>query len=487
MTSVLGPVGCGWWRRVPLLAGGAALLAFTVLCVRLQPGPVWDDPYIFFRYARNIANGSGWTYNPGVDSPNAVTSTAYVTVLAGLALVGVTVEFASTLVWVVALSGAGLILALLLWRAGQELAAPVAAALVVALPSITFNRGMETALVLATTLAVVLVARSRHAFLFGVLAAMLVLTRPDSVVVLVGILASELLLHRSSPGVLMKQPVRMLSGALVMLVPWIGFSLVKFGSLLPSTLAAKQAQFASGRWGSYIHGLYRYPYTHEQKYFFWIAVILCVIGVVGAVSRPSVWPLLVPLGAGAVLQMVAYGLVLRVPFYPWYYALPTLVAVIFMALGVDVLACLLRPVRLRAALVAVSVALVATYGVGNLPRHPAESRQNMATIGSWLAANTPENSTVAANEFGMLGWHSDRPMIDYLGLLDPTMNEYVRKNDFVSWAYDLQPDYFVTWTDPTWRLDWALTGEPWFPQTFRPVFRSGVLTVYERVGPVPRD
>ena len=52
-----------WSRLDWLLVAGAVLLA---LVVRLLAGPrTIDDAYITFRYARNLAEGLGFVYNPG--------------------------------------------------------------------------------------------------------------------------------------------------------------------------------------------------------------------------------------------------------------------------------------------------------------------------------------------------------------------------------------------------------------------------------------
>lgn len=44
-----------------------------------------------------------------------------------------------------------------------------------------------------------------------------------------------------------------------------------------------------------------------------------------------------------------------------------------------------------------------------------------AEVGRWLAANTPRDSVVAADQIGLVGFYSDRTIIDLLGLCDKTM------------------------------------------------------------------
>ena len=54
-------------RRGTRLASAIALVPFTLLVWRFDW--VYDDAYISFRYAWNLANGNGLCFNPGVDPP----------------------------------------------------------------------------------------------------------------------------------------------------------------------------------------------------------------------------------------------------------------------------------------------------------------------------------------------------------------------------------------------------------------------------------
>ena len=43
----------------------AAVLAYIIASSAHERGFIFDDPFIFFRYARNLAHGYGWVYNVG--------------------------------------------------------------------------------------------------------------------------------------------------------------------------------------------------------------------------------------------------------------------------------------------------------------------------------------------------------------------------------------------------------------------------------------
>ena len=276
------------------------------------------------------------------------------------------------------------------------------------------------------------------------------------------------------------------AGAIIVLAPWVVYSMLRFGSALPSTLAAKRAQASSGVFSPYWRGLYAWPIGHESVIALLILGILFLFGLVASYRRKEVWYVVVPIGVGAVLQAVSYGWILRVPNYPWYYATPTLFVVIVAAIGFQSVADAIKSIGGQRWSIAVVLVTIALYGATGLVRKPDSVRVDYETVGLWLKDHVKPGKRIYALEFGILGWYSDRAMGDYLGLLNPEMNSYVARGDFVSWAYDAQPDFWVTGRGPAFTIDKSLLDQPWFSETFQQVFQSGDVVVYQRTGPVPR-
>ena len=68
--------------------------------------------------------------------------------------------------------------------------------------------------------------------------------------------------------------------------------------------------------------------------------------------------------------------------------------------------------------------------------------------GNWLAENTPSNRSVGALEVGIIGFYSQRPMIDFAGLIQPNVAEVFDHDatyeDAAFWAVQkYQPNYLV--------------------------------------------
>ena len=65
----------------------------------IQGGPIYDDPYILWRYGENLATGHGWVFNAGTVADNAVTSPLMVAVLAGGRFLGLHMTLVAAVVF----------------------------------------------------------------------------------------------------------------------------------------------------------------------------------------------------------------------------------------------------------------------------------------------------------------------------------------------------------------------------------------------------
>jgi hypothetical protein len=144
-----------------------------------------DDVYIHFQYARQLASGQPFIYNPGQPPTSGATSLLYPFILALGYLLGFhDLRLGLWAIGVGALSLAGS--AWLVYRLVKITLAPhwlallLAAAFALAGPvSWHFMSGMETGLMILFTLATLYTVMQRHAWGFVVSASLLALTRPE--------------------------------------------------------------------------------------------------------------------------------------------------------------------------------------------------------------------------------------------------------------------------------------------------------------------
>jgi hypothetical protein len=108
-------------------------------------------------------------------------------------------------------------------------------------------------------------------------------------------------------------------------------------------------------------------------------------------------------------------------------------------------------------------------------------------VGEWLAASTPPEATVGVLEVGVIGYYSDRRIVDFLGLLQPAVAQALARGD-IFWAVPAYtPDYLaLTAVNPLYT--YPILEDEWFQRAYRPVARfddvrfwGSPVTIYRRV------
>ncbi len=475
-------------RSSRIAFGTTAVAAFviTAIWLQVQHEPIWDDPYIFFRFARNIANGDGWTFNPGQPAVNATSSVTNTFVLAIGEWLGVSAPRASTIVWLVCLPLGAAVIGFLLTEAGYALAGILTTLTLVILPSFTIQRGMESALLVLAIAAVLLFARFRRPYALGLAIGLLVLTRPDAVVIVIGLALIDLRTPRPEASPLVQHPWKVLSTALAVIAPWIVYAQVELGRIIPTTFAAKRAQFESGQWPSFAKVFFSQPFQFETPFVSGLLLVFAAVGIAAIFSRSSVTRIGGPLVIAAVLQLLTFSLLQPVPMYPWYSVMICLATVVAAAIGIELAIRAVAANLNGIALGGVLAAFVVTYGFARLDTEPSPVRESMKDAGGWIAQNTSPDATVASQEIGIIGWFSNRTVVDYLGLLDPKRNAEIRRGDFVSWLHATQPDYWAVskFTELAF-VDYEARTKPRFASAFEVAVVLDDAAVLKRVKSVP--
>lgn len=179
-------------------------------------------------------------------------------------------------------------------------------------------------------------------------------------------------------------------------------------------------------------------------------------------------------------------MVLDVPFYFWY-SVPLLASLTFGA-GVG-LGFMVQPEQMRskttftklsrAMLLIEAVVMAAiTLGVGlrnvqhstsKLSKIPAKTEAYIAT-GRWLAENTPGDSTVGFIEVGLVGYFSNRQIVDLLGLTTPGTESYLMRRDHAGLVEAYHPDYHIRNTNfDGWGMNKTVHESIYFKTHYKPV------------------
>jgi hypothetical protein len=436
----------GWfWLSQWRITGNLGLSSFPL-----------DDSWIHLQFARNLAEGQGFAYNPGVPVAGS-TAPLWTLVLAAVFAV-----FGSHPFWAkpigIALTLATALLSRRLawdWTGNRGLALVAGVGTGIAGPLVWGAlSGMEVALAALLVTAAMVCHMTERDRATAVLLGLAALARPEAVLLI--------------PLCWMARPITSRRTALFAgvaagcLGPWVLFNLATAGTPLPATASAKieggLVGFLSGRRESIATTLLERPWRFEMDWIRWVAsvdVLLPLLMLIGLcvlwhrVGRTAALP-------AAVLLLHPIGMALLAPyrgpgFQEGRYSMHLLpLGIAAAAVGLDAMS---RRRRLRAVAMALFlVAAVAALG-------PAGSRYAWAVqnidamhvrLGEWVAAHTPPEARLALNDVGAITFLSRREVVDVMGLVTPEIIPYRRRGEagVLRYLERACPDYLIIF--PAW-------------------------------------
>jgi hypothetical protein len=439
-----------------------------------------------------VAAGDGLVFNVG-ERHFGATEPGHALLLGGLhRLTGIPIPWLGTLT-----TAAGLLLIVVVMMRDDErnrwaVTAVLGGTLVMGSTAIWVCHGAAAPVALALLLTAAVLA-SRHPETAGLLAGAAVWLRPDAAL---GVLVLSLLLWRERR----RLPLRFATAAGLVIAAGAVWAWWYFGSPVPSTLAAKRAM---ARWRpevwsgglEFVTVFLRYWSTHYGT----AALVLLAAGVAG-----SRWVWRSGGLAGRLLVLNAAGLaiaypLLGVPFSPWY-VVPIVAAVLYGLAGLWCAAARtaaswwasrtsrrIPAIRIQAAFAAVLVLAVAGRAVPmviDYRESPHLDAYREAAL--WIRDRTPGDAVVAFHEVGVIGWYSERPICDLLGLVSPVSVSAVLQPGGLAETVDRCAAESVL--EHTRRRALGLTRRPWFGRRYRPVVRfsdagGGEVVIYRRREP----
>lgn len=439
--------GRGLPRRLHLLLG--LILPLYVLCVNMWRVHWFtvDDAYISFRYARNFAEGLGLVYNPG-EAIEGYTNFAWTVLLAAGLKLGIDPHLTAKVFGAAAAIGTLVCVYRLADRMLPLRTLPCMATWLLASSS-TFTGyavlGLETGMfvflvVLGTMCMFGEQARGRGFVRSGLIFALAGLTRPEAPM-FIGI--PMLLLGR---GLLSRQ--NLLRG-LVFATPLAAHLLWRhayYGAWVPATLSAKTGdlsqQWSGGK--AYLLG--------------WIEhagpiVFLSIYGLGIGVARRSREVLSI---AAVFVVVLGYVLLVGGDWMSYFRFMTPAEPYCFLLVGLG--ARRIAETRDRAAVVA--LALFGLFVGVQRVHHLAEAQKKWVkeekrfwdiTAGQtadWLAMRA-KPGRVAIGDIGYVGYRTNYPILDLLGLVDPVIGQlpggYTRKlgAGFRERFFEVAPEYAV--------------------------------------------
>jgi hypothetical protein len=450
-------------RRDDVLVVLAAVVPLALFLVRGRAiagaaGFPLDDSWIHLHFARNLAEGAGFSYNPGRPVAGS-TAPLWTLVLAlGTLVAGPTLAMANVIGTV-----ATMVAGVLTRRAALAWGAPPATAVVAGVALVWTGAmawgalsGMEVSLAAALVAAALLAHAQERPIATAACAALATLARPEAIVLL------PLLALGGRP-----VPRRALvfgAVAALVLAPAVLFSLATVGSPMPATAAAKIEGGLVG-WLSGVREPAGVTFLGRPWEFVsaWVAWLTATHWLLPLAILPGI--ALAWRRAGRGLGLVAVVLLahplamaLLAPyrdpaFQEGRYSMH-LLPLAFVTLAV------VAPRSRRAA----SGVLALALGLALLPIPRAADRYAWAVqninamqvhLGWWVDRNLPRTARIAMNDIGAIAFVSRRHVIDLMGLVTPEILPYRRRGEtgVIEYVRETCPDYVIIF--PTWFPDLA--------------------------------
>jgi hypothetical protein len=323
------------------------------------------------------------------------------------------------------------------------------------------------------------VSNLRSSILLGFLSGLLILTRPDGLVLLL-LLGIGIFLRAGTMGLRVKMAVVFGGTAVLPLLPYFVFNLWSSGSVWPNTFYAKQIEYATLLAQPLLARLARLLFfSLGGPESGWRGVssahLLLLPGLVTAVylslradwQKRQLFHLLPLLWAGGHVALYAWRL--PVTYQHGRYLLAALP--VWILYGMAGWLWLLSQIgNERAAFLSRQVAHL-TFGILLLFFLPLGGQSyaqdvafiegEMVTVAHWLAEHTQPDDLIAAHDIGAIGYFAERPLLDLAGLVTPEIIPYLDDEAEIGrYIRQSQADYLVT--APGWPYE-AVVGETAVP------------------------
>lgn len=414
-----------WGTLLALLVVLEILNAAVYLSMADQVGFPLDDAWIHQTYARNLGLNGIMAFSPGEPSTGS-TSPAWTVLLAAGYLLQIPF-FSWAYIWGSIFAVATAFTAALLSHNyfGDFKRAVIVAIICIIEWHLAWSAlsGMEISFFIFLSLLTLLcLQRNTSPLLMGLLIGLTFLVRPEGII-LGGIYGLKLLLtNRRYPRQMFSEIGKFAIVFLLIISPWILFNLNYTGRPFPNTISSKFMQ-------------YGYPWSlwKSMKYIWNVLIyflegplmllVPCVGFVIYRAYRNQQSDLLYPL-AWALTLVGLYAVALPAIYHHGRYLMPLIpIITIYGVQGLfQLLEKLPQTSLLRPAIWLVfGIMLISLWlnGAATFALQTKLLNESHMQAARWVDANTPRDAVIAAHDIGIIGYVTQRQMVDLAGLVTP--------------------------------------------------------------------
>jgi len=430
-----------WSTLLAVLIALEAVNAALYLQTAGQLGFPLDDAWIHQTYARNLGLHGLMAFSPGVASTGS-TSAGWTAILAAGYFLHLPFFFWAYLCGCIFAVAAAFAAAQLSYSFfGNFRNAAIVAVLCILEWHLAWSAvsGMEISLfIFLSLLFLLLLRRNSPPYIMGIVAGLAFLVRPEALI-LIAIYGVKILIENRRNFRRLFAITMIFAVVLLLIVsPWMIFNLTYSGHPFPSTISSKFIQ-------------YGYPFSIWKSlkyiwsvflYFLNGPLMLLIPGAGFAIyaalgqKRTAPYPALL----WSLILILVYAVALPAIYHHGRYLMPLIP--ILTLLGVDGLTSVFEKYQLKQRLrsilwLAAGVMVIALWinGASTFALQVRLLNENHADVAHWVDEHAPEDAVIATHDIGLIGYITQRQLIDLAGLVTPEvipiMNDQVKLADFV--------------------------------------------------------
>ncbi len=428
--------------------------------LRLKTGTITDDAFITYRYARNLVQGRGLVYNAG-ERVLGTTTPLYTLIMAGVILTGIAPWYASLVMDCFLVTALLWIMIQFSKLIGDKIWGWLTISLLLLNPySMLPVAGMETALFNIFIFGAFLSSASGRNITSVILALLASLTRPEGALALMLVLPVALWDFKS--GKLREGWKNIILLVLLTLLISVSALEIYYGSVIPQSVRAKQALVQQPQiWKPFFSAFFQvqfFPYgvLNLLGFLEWVGFAIMIVR----------FPVL-RLPVGWFIFYLFFMKMGNAPDYVWYYTPIFPVRMMALSLSLVSIARMLpnliqkalgfiirKPLKLphpplaRNPFLTFPLALLLLLLLGRLyvyyslillngtyyNERPLLECKNYEPAGLWIKRHSQPQDEVLTPEIGYIGYFSERPIFDPIGLVSPRAAAEFGKTSMWEWA-----------------------------------------------------
>ena len=399
----------------------------------------FDDAFITFRYVENLVVGNGFVYNKG-EAVLGTTTPLFTLVLSVVRVIGFQVEQAAMLVSLLA-SG---VTAVVLYKFASSLRMNHFAFLPVLLyifyPRllVTDTAGMETSFFTMFVLASLYYLHKEKNYYAWGMATLATVTRPEGPLLLVLFFVQTIVKNKDEIFKLLIIPA-------TILLPWLIFSKIYFGSVIPNSVTAKLALYSHINSESVIDKLS--VILNLYNYYGFGMIVLAGIGAYWLWKKQNYGIIAIVWFLGMILPLA----ISRTALFIWYVSPIYPIYLLFISSGVIFLIEKIKSYQLKIVPIRITIiilVLVSLIPLGYMKVSYYKSSQEMLNqvhkqIGYYLYTHMDDKEIAAVEDIGYIGYLSRKKILDRDGLVSPFVVAYNRSGKYFQLIQDFKPEWVV--------------------------------------------